>query len=78
MNMLTNDRENTGFVKKVGEASGGQYVIDWLTTLRQLSCCIIQSVIREYFGGESLRIFNVLLSRGRNSSRCNEGTIWID
>ncbi|XP_075252256.1 DNA-directed RNA polymerase III subunit RPC3-like isoform X1 [Convolutriloba macropyga] len=64
MLILSNDRDNTGFVRRVGDAGGGQYVIDWYWALRQLTISIIQGVIRERFGGESVRIFNVLMAKG--------------
>ena len=64
MLLLTNDRDSSGFIKRIGEASGGQFVIEWQMTLKHLATSLIQSVIKERFGGESLRIFTVLLHKG--------------
>ena len=56
--MLEDDR--TRFLDKVGDAGGGQYVINTKHLLGELTAAAADGIVLEKFGSKALRIFRVV------------------
>lgn len=57
--MFTAD-DSLGFLRKVGDMGGGQYVVDMEHAFESLAFACVESVITERFGSKATRIFRVI------------------
>ncbi|CAF4341003.1 unnamed protein product, partial [Rotaria sordida] len=62
MNLIMDDVNNC--VVKVGDQGRGTYIVDFQKALSGLTKAHIQSFLRERFGSNALRIYNMLEERG--------------
>ena len=58
LQVLEDDR--TRFLDKVGDAGGGQYVINTKHLLGELTAAAADGIVLEKFGSKALRIFRVV------------------
>ncbi|KAH8388610.1 hypothetical protein KR093_011300 [Drosophila rubida] len=56
--LITDD--SLGFLRKVGDMGGGQYVVDMERAFESLAFACVESVITERFGSKAARIFRVI------------------
>ncbi|XP_060648066.1 DNA-directed RNA polymerase III subunit RPC3 [Drosophila nasuta] len=56
--LITDD--SLGFLRKVGDMGGGQYVVDMESSFESLAFACVESVITERFGSKAARIFRVI------------------
>lgn len=54
------ERNENGFLKKVDESGGGQYIVNMNTAFSQIAWGIIENVITQKFGSKATRIFRVV------------------
>ncbi|KAL5005361.1 hypothetical protein ScPMuIL_018817 [Solemya velum] len=59
LSMMSDD--TAAFITKVGESSGGLYVVNIYQSLAELCKAHMENVVQERFGSKSVRIFRVLL-----------------
>lgn len=52
--------DSSQFLKKIGDASGGQYVINVALAMEQLAWCCLENYIVQRFSSKSARIFRVV------------------
>lgn len=52
--------DSLGFIRKVGEMGGGQYVVEMENSFEELALACIENVITERFGSKASRIFRVI------------------
>ncbi|XP_055382577.1 DNA-directed RNA polymerase III subunit RPC3 [Condylostylus longicornis] len=55
--------DSLGFLQKVGEVGGGQYVVNFKKGLQELAFICVENVINEKFGSKAARIFRVIKSK---------------
>ena len=65
------EEDKTRFLSRVGEASGGQFVVNAKHILTELACATIENIILERFGSKALRIFRVV----RNKMQVEESNL---
>ncbi|EDV92963.1 DNA-directed RNA polymerase III subunit RPC3 [Drosophila grimshawi] len=58
ISLITDD--SLGFLRRVGDMGGGQYVIDMEHAFESLAFACVESVITERFGSKATRIFRVI------------------
>ncbi|EDW59179.1 DNA-directed RNA polymerase III subunit RPC3 [Drosophila virilis] len=56
--LITDD--SLGFLRKVGDMGGGQYLVDMEKAFESLALACVESVITERFGSKAARIFRVI------------------
>jgi len=76
MNVITSDVNNC--VTKIGNQGSGTYVIDFQKALSGLTKAHIQSFLRERYGSNALRIYNMLEERGCLSQKQIEDMAMIN
>lgn len=52
--------DSLGFIRKIGEMGGGQYVVEMEQAFKELALACIENVITERFGSKASRIFRVI------------------
>ncbi|KAM7363435.1 RNA polymerase III subunit C [Cochliomyia hominivorax] len=52
--------DSLGFIRKIGEMGGGQYVVDMSIAFENLALACVENVITERFGSKASRIFRVV------------------
>ncbi|CAB3981280.1 DNA-directed RNA polymerase III subunit RPC3 [Paramuricea clavata] len=75
LNLLQDDE--VGFVSKVGENSGGLYVVNIKKSMEAICVQTIESVVRERCGSKSMRIFKLLLLKQHLEQKQVEDLIMV-
>ncbi|CAF0811980.1 unnamed protein product [Adineta ricciae] len=76
MNVITNDVNNC--IVKIGDHGRGTYEVDFQKALRGLTKAHIQSFLKERYGSNALRIYNMLEERGCLSQKQIEDMAMIN
>ncbi|KAM8707293.1 hypothetical protein ACLKA7_011395 [Drosophila subpalustris] len=58
ISLITDD--SLGFLRRVGDMGGGQYIVDFERSFESLAFACVESVITERFGSKAARIFRVI------------------
>merc|ERR1719266_1481083 len=65
------EEDRTRFLDRVGDAGGGQYVVNAKHILTELAAASIENIVLERYGSKALRIFRVI----RQKLQCEESTL---
>ena len=65
------EEDRTRFLDRVGDAGGGQYIINAKHILTELAASTIENIIMERYGSKTLRIFRVI----RQKQQCEESML---
>ena len=65
------EEDRTRFLDRVGDAGGGQYIINAKHILTELAASTIENIIMERYGSKTLRIFRVI----RQKQQCEEAML---
>lgn len=49
--------DSSNLISKVGDAGGGQFVLNYSTVFENLACSTLDSIVLERFGSKALRLF---------------------
>jgi len=61
LSILATDK--TRFINKVGEAGGGQYIINHKHIFEEITAASLENIIRDKFGSKAMRIFRYIRER---------------
>jgi len=61
LSILATDK--TRFIDKVGEAGGGQYIINHKHIFEEITAATLENIIRDKFGSKAMRIFRYIRER---------------
>ena len=51
------DEDSSSLVSKIGDAGGGQFVLNYGAVFEKLACATLDSIVLERFGSKALRLF---------------------
>lgn len=51
------DEDSSGLISRVGDAGGGQFVLNYAMVFENLACATLDSIVLEKFGSKALRLF---------------------
>jgi len=58
LTILSSDK--TRFLDRVGDAGGGQYMVNYLHIIEEIAAATVENIVKEKFGSKSMRIFRYI------------------